>query len=599
MAFRMTVAELIDADTSGLLAKHPSWERAPLADVASILNGAPFDSALFSSVDGMPLVRIRDVIAGKTATYYTGPYDDTYLVEKGDLLVGMDGDFNSGLWSSTTALLNQRVCKISPEESLYDKQLLAFALPGYLAAINANTPSVTVKHLSSKTIGEIGLPLPPRTEQTRIVAKLEELLSDLDAGVAELTAAQTKLQQYRRSLLKAAVEGALTAPWREAQSRLGAPTKTGAHLLESILNERRARWEEKQLAKFKEQGRTPPQDWRTKYPEPAQPDATALPALPEGWVWATVDSLLSDIETGKSFKCEERPPESDEVGVVKVSAVTWGVYDEDESKTCRDESMVRPDLFVRAGDFLFSRANTLELVGACVIAAQVTKRVMLSDKILRFVLVNDSLKAWLLTLLRSELGRKSIEARASGNQESMRNIGQERLRQIPVPLPSAQELEYGEGLIERCLEAAKLQMHAIEISLKQSTAQRQNILRAAFAGQLAPQDPNDEPASVLLERIRAEREERASQPKARKTKQYEEIAAVTRELEKVLAEAGDWMPAQETFRRCGVVDGAQTDQIEALYAELRALDKAGRLAVEPVTDAQGRKLYDRVKLLAG
>ena len=66
----------------------------------------------------------------------------------------------------------------------------------------------------------------------------------------------------------------------------------------------------------------------------------------------------------------------------------------------------------------------------------------------------------------------------------------------------------------------------------------------------------------------------------------------------VLTEAGDWVPAQEAFRRCGVADGAQTEQLEALYAELRALDKAGRLAVEPVTDTQGRKLHDRLKLLA-
>ena len=67
----------------------------------------------------------------------------------------------------------------------------------------------------------------------------------------------------------------------------------------------------------------------------------------------------------------------------------------------------------------------------------------------------------------------------------------------------------------------------------------------------------------------------------------------------VLAEAGGWVSAQEAFRRCGVADGALTDQIEALYAELRALDKAGRLAVEAVTDGQGRKLHDRLKLMAG
>ncbi|MBP6599813.1 MAG: restriction endonuclease subunit S, partial [Giesbergeria sp.] len=113
-----------------------------------------------------------------------------------------------------------------------------------------------------KDISAFKFLLPPAAEQTRIVAKLEELLSDLDAGVAELKAAQKKLAQYRQSLLKAAVEGALTADWRTRHT----PTESGAQLLERILTERRARWQARQLAKFAAQGKTPPKDWQAKYP---------------------------------------------------------------------------------------------------------------------------------------------------------------------------------------------------------------------------------------------------------------------------------------------------------------------------------------------
>ncbi len=81
--------------------------------------------------------------------------------------------------------------------------------------------------------------------------------------------------------------------------------------------------------------------------------------LQKGWAWAALGEILSSIETGKSFKCEERPPTANEVGVVKVSAVTWGRYDEDESKTCLDPVRVNAALFVQRGDFLFSRANTI------------------------------------------------------------------------------------------------------------------------------------------------------------------------------------------------------------------------------------------------
>lgn len=152
--------------------------------------------------------------------------------------------------------------------------------------------------------------------------------------------------------------------------------------------------------------------------------------LPGGWVRAPLGDLLRGIETGKSFKCDERPPEDGEVGVVKVSAVSWGHYQEQESKTCIDPARVNAALFVTSGDFLFSRANTIELVGACVIAGEVHRRVMLSDKILRLQFADERHKPWALQWLRSHAGRAQIESLSTGNQESMRNIGQDKVRQI-------------------------------------------------------------------------------------------------------------------------------------------------------------------------
>ena len=144
--------------------------------------------------------------------------------------------------------------------------------------------------LTNAAMKQIPLLLAPSKEQTRIVAKLEELLSDLDAGVAELKAAQKKLAQYRQSLLKAAVEGTLTTEWRANLPSLsgggaGGEGETGEQLLQRILKERRARWEAKQFAKFMQQGKTPPKDWQAKYPEPVQPDVSNLPDLPEGFMF--------------------------------------------------------------------------------------------------------------------------------------------------------------------------------------------------------------------------------------------------------------------------------------------------------------------------
>ena len=516
MAFTMTVAELIDADTSGLLGKHATWERVPLAEVAAILNGAPFDSALFSTTEGMPLVRIRDVTTGQTNTYYTGTYEDAYLVHQGDLLVGMDGDFNSGFWGPKTALLNQRVCKISPIEAFYDKRLLALALPGYLAAINANTPSVTVKHLSSRTIGEIGLPLPPAAEQTRIVAKLEELLSDLEAGVAELKAAQKKLAQYRQSLLKAAVEGALTAEWRTQHQ----PTETGAQLLQRILQERRARWEARQLAKFAEQGKTPPKDWQKKYPEPVQPDTTDLPELPQGWVWASLDQLALDSSYDTSVKCGY---ESQGASVLRIPNVIARKLVLDDLKFASQPLDLHKSEYLAPGDILVVRTNgSVSLVGR---AAEVTEPLpgdfYFASYLLRVRCLETSVvHRWVSALLASRQGRSWIESRAASSA-GQHNLSLSTLLTIPIPLPPIVEQAEAMNALEAVLLSVSEQEQFLDKSLQQSTAQRQNILRAAFSGQLVAQDPHDEPASVLLERIRAERAAQGAvkKPRGRKAKE--------------------------------------------------------------------------------
>lgn len=590
MAFTMTVAELIDADTSGLLGKHPSWERVQLADVASILNGAPFDSAYFSATRGMPLVRIRDVLGGETTTYYDGPYEDTFLVSPGELLVGMDGDFNSRFWGAQTALLNQRVCKISPNEVYYDKRLLAFALPGFLAAINANTPSVTVKHLSSKTIGEIGLPLPPRAEQTRIVEKLEELLSELDAGVDELKTAQKKLIRYRHSLLKAAVDGALTSEWRKRN----APAVTGAKLLKRILVERRSRWEQKQMSKLAAQGKSPQKDWKAKYTEPSAPDISVLPTLPLGWTWASVDQLTYEQKYGSSSKTNT---DSTGVPVLRMGNIQDGDLDLSNLKYLPNGHDEFPGLYLQNGDLLFNRTNSPELVGKTAIYRSQMTPCSFASYLISVRFCESYVPELASTFINSVYGKNWIKS-VVVQQVGQANVNGSKLSALAIPLPPIEEQREIVSSLQAQTREIVEQLQHIELSLRLAHAQRNNILKTAFSGQLVAQNPNDESASELRERIRSERIERKKQPTVRKAKQQKENAAMLRKMTDVLFEAGDWVPAQEAFRRCGVVDGARTEQLEAIYLELRELDKRGQLAVEPVNDAQGRKLHDRLKLLA-
>lgn len=501
MAFTAKIADLIADDKTGLLAKHESWKRVRLSEVANILNGAPFDSAKFSA-SGVPLARIRDVISGQTSTYYTGEYDEAYLLSQGDLLIGMDGDFNTGYWGVQPALLNQRVCKVTPSYEFYNKALLGYVLPGYLAAINANTPSVTVKHLSSKTVGEIELPLPPRAEQSRIVAKLEELLSELDAGVAELKAAQRKLAAYRQSLLKAAVEGTLTADWRAARANDGASQETGTDLLQRILAERRARWEQKQLARYAEQGKTPPKGWQNKYPQPAAPDLANLSDLPAGWTWATIDQLSpNDLANGRSV-----PTADTGAKVLRLTAVKNGHIDLSEFKTGDwSEEDARP-FAVSEGDLLIVRGNgSLSLVGRAGLVGEVSEQIAYPDTLIRLRLVNAMVApAWVGRVWDSQPTRLHFESRAR-TSAGIYKISQPDIVSVVVPVPPLDEQNEILALLAEYDGSLRATEMEIAASRAQAAAQRRNILKTAFAGQLVPQDPTDEPASVLLERIRAAR----------------------------------------------------------------------------------------------
>ncbi len=251
---------------------------------------------------------------------------------------------------------------------------------------------------------------------------------------------------------------------------------------------------------------------------------TAGGNLPAGWALVPLAELLSGIETGKSFKCDERPPTPTEVGVVKVSAVSWGEYRERESKTCLDEARVNPNFYVRRGDFLFSRSNTIELVGACVIAQHVDLRVMLSDKILRFCFADARMKPWVLQLLRSHQGRAQIESLASGNQDSMRNIGQERIGQIEVPLPPAAEQTRIVAKLEELLSGLDAGVAELKAAQKKLGQYRHSLLKAAVEGALTAewraQHTPTETGAQLLERILTERRARWEAKQLAKFKEH-------------------------------------------------------------------------------
>lgn len=459
---------------------------------------------------GYPMLSARNVFDGQIV------FDDFRWIDKasfesenartqvspGDVLLTIVGTIGRTAVVPTAAgpfALQRSVAVLKP--AAVESRYLAYALesPKQQNWFLENAKGTAQKGVYLKALGEARIPLAPEAEQTRIVEKLDELLSDLDSGMAELKAAQRKLMLYRQSLLKAAVEGSLTADWRAAN---GKPRETGAELLQRILSERRARWEQKQLAKFAEQFKAPPKNWQEKYSEPATPDITELSPLPEKWVWASLDQLIAESSYGTSVKCRyERGGDP----VLRIPNIGSGKVDLQDMKFATQSLTLEAEDYLAIGDVLIIRTNgSIGLVGrAAVVSASLPSPHYFASYLLRLRCVETTYShRWINAALASPVGRRWIEARAASSA-GQHNISLSTLLTMPVPLPPLDEQEQALSAVDAALEAADQHQRALEKSLAQSVAQRKNLLKAAFMGQLVLQDSNDEPASELIARIRA------------------------------------------------------------------------------------------------
>ena len=182
------------------------WEYIALSSVCKVQNGFAFNSKMFNdSNKGLPLIRIRDIKRGYSLTYTDEACSDDFFVEDGDMLIGMDGDFNIGEWKGGHALLNQRVCKLIPSEKVLAK-FIFYVIPEALRRINDKTAFSTVKHLSSKQVNAISLPKLDLSEQQRIVDYLDAVFAKIDAMKANAEKALNEAKALFQASLKEMLE---------------------------------------------------------------------------------------------------------------------------------------------------------------------------------------------------------------------------------------------------------------------------------------------------------------------------------------------------------------------------------------------------------
>lgn len=183
-----------------------NWEWKYLVDVATVQYGYPFEAEKFTDDESyIPLIRIRDVMPAQASTYYEGTYPPEYIVKKGDILVGMDGNFNLEKWNDRDGLLNQRVCKISTKDNniILNDYLYHYLRPEF-KKIENEIKGGTVKHLSAARIKQIMIPVPPINEQCKIAEALNlfsKIIQDMEGGIPAEQAAQQKRYEYYRDKL--------------------------------------------------------------------------------------------------------------------------------------------------------------------------------------------------------------------------------------------------------------------------------------------------------------------------------------------------------------------------------------------------------------
>jgi type I restriction enzyme S subunit len=189
---------------------NPGWPIKTIGDLMTVQNGYAFDSQYFSPSGKIGLIRIRDLKSGVgTETNFVGPYDDEYVVTSGDYLIGMDGEFRCYEWKGAPALLNQRVCRLRDFGEMLDARFLFFGINKFLKEIEDITGYTTVKHLSSKSILAIEMPVPPLDEQKRIVGRLDSIKAMTSEMVATYNAKLAAAKNLRQSILEAAFAGEL------------------------------------------------------------------------------------------------------------------------------------------------------------------------------------------------------------------------------------------------------------------------------------------------------------------------------------------------------------------------------------------------------
>jgi len=373
------------------------------------------------------------------------------------------------------AATNQAICGIYINQKILIQKYLFYFLHSYRKNLLKKRFGGAQPNISQAIIKDIILPLPPLPEQRRIVAKIEELFTKLDAGVEALKKAKEQIKRYRQAVLKYAFEGKLTEEWRKANRHKLEPASV---LLERIKEERKKKLGTCLPTGRKKYKELPPVDLSAR-----QAGTSELPELPEGWVWVRLGEICERLFAGGDV------PKIN-FSKTKTSDFKIPIYTNGET----DKGLYGYTNIVKVNE------PALTISGRGTIGYCEIRNEPLYPAVRLIVAIPDEKIVGLKYLKYTFDNRRLLFSGSSIPQLTVPMISE-----ISIPLPPLPEQHRIVEEIERRLSIADATEKTIDQCLKQAERLRQSILKTAFEGKLVPQDPNDEPAEKLLERIKEER----------------------------------------------------------------------------------------------
>ena len=475
-----------------------------IADVADLVRGVTYDKSQ-SSVKPLPglvpvlrATNIDQELTFDELVFVPASYvNEDQFVRPGDLIIAASSGSRSvvgkaapvrstwkGAFGAFCFALRPRAAVIEP-----------FYLSSYLQTseyrneVSQLAAGVNINNLKRGHLEQMLIPVFPLAEQRRIVEAIESYFTRLDDTVATLGRVQRNLNRYRAAVLKAAVEGRLVPTEAEFARAEGRDYEPASALLERLLAERRRRWHTA--------------GGQGKYQEPVAPDTKDLAELPQGWCWATADTL-ADLRGGITKGQKRRPADIlREVPYLRVANVQRGRLDLSVMKKILATEAEIDELRLHPGDVLFNEGGDRDKLGRGWVWNGELPECIHQNHVFRARIFTRDLNPKLLSWYGNTAGQQYFFDQGK-QTTNLASINLTKLRGLPVPIPPLAEQSRIVAETERLLSLVDEAELLANVSARRCARFRQSILKWAFEGKLADQDPSDEPASALLQRIRSQ-----------------------------------------------------------------------------------------------